>query len=162
MPTTTMTTTGVSLPFAYRLFFLLIEPLATAVGAFYAFFRPDEYLHLTHAASAPSGPVPLGTEIALSQLGNLYLAFALSEAVVLRSTADLRVWRAFLFVLLLADFGHLYTVRAHGLSIYYDVFSWNAIDWGNIPYVYFAAAVRIAFLSGFGLKSKAPATKKRA
>ncbi|ROT36187.1 hypothetical protein SODALDRAFT_328550 [Sodiomyces alkalinus F11] len=153
---------GTNLPLAYRIFFLLIEPIATAVGAFYAHFRPDKYLHLTHAASAPSPTVPLGTEIALSQLGNLYLAFALSEALVLRCTADLRVWRAFLFVLLIADFGHLYTVRALGPSIYYDVSAWNAIDWGNIPYVYFAAAVRIAFLSGVGMRSKVQTTKKRA
>jgi hypothetical protein len=100
----------------YRLFFLLVEPLATLAGAYFAFFDQRTYLDLTHASSAPS-PIPLGTSIAMSQLANLYFAFALSEALVLRSTSDLRVWKAVLFCLLVADFGHLYTVRVLGPQI---------------------------------------------
>jgi hypothetical protein len=148
---------GFPLPLPYRLFFLLVEPLATLAGAYYAFFDQQTYLDLTHAASAPS-PIPLGTSVALSQLANLYFAFALSEALVLRSTSDLRVWKAVLFCLLVADFGHLYTVRVLGPQIYWSVSEWNAIDWGNIGYVYFAALMRIAFLAGvgFGRPGKQP------
>ncbi|KAK4118422.1 hypothetical protein N657DRAFT_685264 [Parathielavia appendiculata] len=152
---------GFALPLTYRLFFLLIEPLATLAGAYYAFFDQQTYLDLTHAASAPS-PVPLGTSIAMSQLANLYFAFALSEALILRSTSDLRVWKVMLFCLLIADFGHLYTVRVLGARIYWCVFEWNAIDWGNIGYVYFAASMRIAFLAGVGLDRKGKQQKKAA
>ncbi|KAG7149470.1 hypothetical protein HYQ46_001610 [Verticillium longisporum] len=121
---------------------------------------PEVYLELTHAATAPS-TLPLGTGIAMSQLANLYLFFALNEAIVLRATADLKVWSAVLFVLLVADLGHLYTVRALGPGIYYNVAGWNAIDWGNVPFVYFGAIMRIAFLSGIGLGNKAVPTKKQ-
>ena len=151
-------TAGFTLPLIYRLFFLLIEPIATLAGAYYAFFDQRAYLDLTHAVSAPS-PIPLGTSIAMSQLANLYFAFALSEAIVLRSTSDLRVWKAVLFCLLVADLGHLYTVSVLGPQIYWSVFEWNAIDWGNIGFVYLGASMRIAFLAGIGFAGKGKLVK---
>ena len=56
------------------------------------------------SGSSPSNPVtvPTSTSIVLSQLANLYLLFALNEALVLRATGDLRVWQTVLFVLLVA------------------------------------------------------------
>lgn len=141
-------------PIIYRLFFLYIEPVSALVGAFFAHFRQDDYLLLTHAASAPaSGAIPTGTSIVLSQLANLYLLFTLNEALVLRSTSDLRVWKTVLFGLLIADLGHLWTVRQLGMDIYlpWNFAQWNAIDWGNIPFVYLGASMRAAFISGVGM-----------
>lgn len=137
------------LPLIYRVFFLIIEPISALIGAFYANFRQEAYLRMTtHAATAA---IPLGTSIVLSQLANLYLLFALNEALVLRCTGDITVWKTVLFVLLLADFGHLYSVSAHGSWIYWDFMRWNAIDWGNVAFVYLGLSMRIAFLSGIGL-----------
>ncbi|KAI3394871.1 hypothetical protein diail_2158 [Diaporthe ilicicola] len=141
-------------PALYRLFFLYIEPVSALVGAFYAHLRQRDYLLLTHGASAPVlGPIPTGTSIVLSQLANLYLLFALNEAIVLRSTSDPRVWRAVLFGLLVADLGHLWTVRPLGLDVFlpWNFARWNAIDWGNIPFVYMGASMRAAFLAGLGM-----------
>lgn len=152
--------TSFSLPLAYRLFFLVIEPISTLVGAYYAHFRQDDYLTLTHADSAAS-PIPLGTSTVMSQLANLYFLFALNEALVLRSTGDLRVWKVLLFGLLVADFGHLYSLRGLGSSIYWDVWRWNAIDWGNVPFVYLGASMRIAFLAGVGHGGVQTAPKKK-
>lgn len=159
-PARTKAWAGQSIPIIYNFFFLLIEPIAALVGAYYAHFKPEEYLGLTHADTAPS-PIPLGTKVALSQLGNLYLFFALNEALVLRSTGDIRVWKTVLFVLLVADLGHLYTVKELGWRVYFDVTSWNAIDWGNVPFVYAGATMRILFLAdvGFG-KAQVPARKQ--
>lgn len=144
---------GFSLPLAYRVFFLVLEPLSATAGAYYAQFRQRDYLVLTHAASAPASTadVPTATSIMLSQLANMYLYFALIEALVLRSTADLRVWKTVLFVLLFADVGHLYSVKALGLPHYWNVAQWNLIDWGNIAFVYLGAAMRLAFLADVGL-----------
>lgn len=145
---------GFSLPIAYRLFFLVIEPTSALVGAYYAHFRQRDYLLLTDSSSAPVlTAIPTGTSIVLSQLANLYLLFALNEALVLRSTSDLRVWKTVLFVLLVADLGHLYTVKALGLDIYlpWNFARWNAIDWGNIPFVYLGASMRTAFLADVGM-----------
>ncbi|KAK8125371.1 uncharacterized protein PG998_001130 [Apiospora kogelbergensis] len=111
----TKSTAAHTLPLPYRLFFLVIEPISALVGAYYAHFRKADYLALTHPPTAPpSNAIPAGTSIVLSQLANLYLLFALNEALVLRSTSDLFVWKTVLFVLLLADLGHLYSVAALG------------------------------------------------
>lgn len=150
---------GFGLPLVYRLFFLFIEPISALVGAYYAHFQQRDYLLLTDSSSAPVlTPVPTGTSIVLSQLANLYLLFALNEALVLRATADLRVWKTVLFVLLLADLGHLYSIKELGPGIYlpWNFTRWNAIDWGNIPFVYLGASMRTAFLAdvGMGASSK--------
>lgn len=144
-----------ALPRFYTAFFLFIEPISALVGAFYAYSRPLEYLQLTHYASSPSieSAIPLSTSIVLSQLANLYLLFAINEALVLRSTSDLRVWKTVLVGLLLADFGHLYSVRGLGAEIYWNVLRWNKMDWGNVGFVYAGATMRILFLWGVGMDS---------
>lgn len=142
--------TGHRLPLAYNLFFLILEPASALVGAFYAHLRQPQYLHLLDASSSHATP-PRGTSVVMSQLASMYLFFALNEAVVLRSTADMRVWRALLLVLLLADFAHLYALRQLGPRIYYDVTTWGAAHVGNVAWVYVGAILRLCFLAGVGM-----------
>ncbi|KAK5989876.1 hypothetical protein PT974_08138 [Cladobotryum mycophilum] len=143
---------AVRLPFIYRIFFLVIEPISALVGAFYTHFKQPEYLQfLREEGVHTSGSISPATSVAMSQLANMYFFFALNEAIVLRSTWDMKVWKAVLFVLLVADVGHLYSMRALGPGIYYDVTNWNAGDMGNVPWVYAGAALRICFLAGIGL-----------
>ncbi len=141
------------LPLLYRAAFLLIEPVFALAGAVVAHFKPLDYLQLTHGASAPmtTASIPLSTNIVLSQLANLYLLFAFNEALILRSTSDLRVWRTVLLGMLIADFGHLYSVSALGPDVYWKVTQWNVMDFGNVGFVYAGACLRIAFLCGIGL-----------
>lgn len=135
----------------YRYFFLYIEPIFALIGAYYSLLDQQTYLDMTHANSSPKHGISTSTQIVLTQLSNLYFLFAINEALVLRATSDLKVWRALLFCLLIADIGHLYSVRAVGVHVYWDVFGWNAIDWGNVPFVYAGASIRLAFLLGFGV-----------
>ena len=140
-----------TIPSAYSAFFLWIEPFFTLLGAVMSWFRPQQYLEMTDTASAAGVlGLPVATHVALRQLGNMYLAFALNEALVLRATTDTRVWRTLLVGLLMADFGHLYSLMPLGSSVYYDIKHWNAIDWGNIAFVYCGATMRICFLAGVG------------
>jgi hypothetical protein len=143
-------------PLPYRLFFLYLEPISTILGAYYAHVQPSTYLQLTHSASAlgEDAALPLSTNVVLSQLANLYFLFALNEGLVLRATRDIRVWRALLFGLLVADFGHLYSVYPLGIDKSWRFWIWNAMDWGNIGFVYAGAAMRISFLLGFGLPER--------
>ena len=92
----------------------------------------------------------LAVEIILRQLANLYLLFAINEALVLRATNDITVWKAVLIGLLIADLGHLWSVGGKGWDVYWNVASWNAIDAGNVGFVYAGAGMRIAFLWGVG------------
>lgn len=139
------------IPRVYRYFFLYVEPFSALIGAYYSCFQQILYLELTHKPTAPNITIPLSTEIVLTQLANLYLLFALNEAVVLRATRELMVWRALLCCLLIADFGHLYSVHRLGLHIYWRFWHWNAIDWGNIAFVYAGATIRLCFLFGLGI-----------
>ena len=149
------------IPTPYRAFFW-IEPVTMLVGATYAWFMPETYLQMIDASSAPGIlGLPVATHIAVRQLGSLYLAFALSEVLVLQSTTDLRVWRNFMIVLLIWDFGHLYTYLPLGTGNYYGVQKWNAVDWGNFGFLYCGASIRMCFLSGVGLSSQKAKSKPR-
>lgn len=53
------------------------------------------------------------------------------------------------FGLLLANFGHLYSVLLLGLGLYWKFWAWDAVGWGNFGFVYLGAATRISF--GLGL-----------
>lgn len=146
-----------SIPQYYQVFFLWIEPLATLAGAVAAFFFGQDYLVMTHAETTPSKilGLPIATNVALRQLGNLYLAFAINEFLVLRATNDLKVWRAFLLALLIADVGHLIACYpAGGFSQYYEAIKWNAMDVGNLAFVYIGATLRSCFLAGVGMGPK--------
>jgi hypothetical protein len=100
-----------NIPTFYVLFLLYIEPVSALLGAYFAYFQPPTYLSLTHSPSANAAtPIPIATEVALAQVANLYLLFALNEGLVLRATRSRRVWRTLLFVLLVADIGHLVSV----------------------------------------------------
>ncbi|KAF2106142.1 hypothetical protein BDV96DRAFT_338808 [Lophiotrema nucula] len=150
----TRTRRSAAIPTLYRLVFLYIEPLSTLTGAVHAHYLQSKYLELTHAASAPGQSVPLSTSIVLTQLANLYFLLCLNEALVLRATDDVKVWKTFILGLLVADFGHLYSVRLVGSWVYWEVWKWNAIDWGNVGFVYFLAAVRLFLLAGVGLEEE--------
>lgn len=143
-------------PLLYRLFFLYLEPISAILGAYFAHIQPSTYLQLTHAASVPGEDsiLPLSTIVVLSQLANLYFLFALNEGLVLRATGDIRVWRVLLFGLLVADFGHLYSLYPLGIDKYWRFWTWNAMDWGNIAFVYAGAVMRISFLLGLGLPER--------
>ncbi|KAK0953827.1 hypothetical protein LTR91_023636 [Friedmanniomyces endolithicus] len=131
-----------SIPLIYRIFFLYIEPVATALGAIYAldlFGLQDDYMLLTYATST-----------GVLGLANMYFVFALNEALVLRATNDVRVWRILLLGLLIADFGHLYSVHPIGVNVYYEFWNWSSMYWGNSGFVYVGAAMRTGFLLGAG------------
>lgn len=150
-----------TIPFLYTLFFLWIEPVSTAVGAYYAHFDPTEYMRLTQSLPLAVPPLVSTREtIVLSQLANLYFVFALNEALVLRATSDVRVWKIFLLGLLIADFGHLYSCLPMGVEIYWRFWEWNEIYWGNLGFVYVGATMRTLFLLGVGLDSSSSKLKQ--
>jgi hypothetical protein len=152
--------TSLSIPLFYKVFFLYVEPFFSFLGAVYAGGRPQQYLHLTHASSAPLADVPVGTHVALRQLSNLYLLFTINEALVLRATADRRVWRTLLFGLLIADLGHLYSLIPLGSEVFWNVSRWTEMDWGNVAFVYMGAATRISFLMDVGFSTRSTSRGK--
>ncbi|KAJ7648627.1 hypothetical protein DFH06DRAFT_1209230 [Mycena polygramma] len=144
------------IPLIYKLFFLCIEPISALAGAYYAAFRADDYLA---DLSLPGGrlespSLTTQNKMVLLQLANLYLLFALNEHLVLSSTNSLKTWRRLLFGLLVADFGHLYSMAPLGAEVFWRVADWNAMVWGSVGFVYAGASMRIAFLAGVGLRAE--------
>lgn len=160
-----------TLPLIYTLFFLTIEPLSTLLGAIYAILFPHTYIHLLSTSISTPSPYhtsldllsPITTTI-LAQLGNLYLLLALLEGSVLRSTADLKVWKTLLFCMLIADVGHVAScyLSMDGVDGFWKVSLWNRLDWGNLGFVYVAAGLRIAFLRGVWLGGAEERIEKKA
>ncbi|KAH9482080.1 hypothetical protein JR316_0004175 [Psilocybe cubensis] len=141
-----------SVPFLYRAFFLYIEPISALAGAFYAAFRQDDYLKdLTFSSQLTHTVLPTQTNMALLQLANLYLLFALNEHFVLSSTTSIVTWKKLLIGLLVADFGHLITMAPAGMAVFWKFWEWNAMMWGSVGFVYAGATMRICFLSDVGL-----------
>ncbi|KAK0443953.1 uncharacterized protein EV420DRAFT_1649059 [Desarmillaria tabescens] len=146
-----MTTT---IPLSYRLFFLYIEPIS-AIAGFIAALNPTFYLgELSLSTVKPDVVGTTQTDVALYQLANLYLLFALNEHLVLSSTSSLKTWRSLLFCLLIADLGHLATMAPLGLDAFWKVWEWNAMLWGSIGFVYLGASTRLSFLLGLGFSGR--------
>lgn len=145
------------IPWPYTLFFLYIEPISALVGAYYAYFSPSTYLHLLDFPTLPlpvkTTQLPPTTVVALYQLANLYLLFALNEGIVLRAARNSRsVWKAVLFCLLVADLGHLWSVNLFWeVGVYWRFWEWNAMAWGGIGFVYAGASMRVMYLADVGL-----------
>ncbi|EIW76209.1 hypothetical protein CONPUDRAFT_158234 [Coniophora puteana RWD-64-598 SS2] len=155
-----------TIPFAYKLFFIYIEPISALAGAYYAALEPTAYLRDLSLPSAPAPTSALGlgvtqqTTMALYQLANLYLLFALNEHLVLSSTQSLKTWRRLLFCLLVADFGHLATMAPLGARVFWAVYEWNAMVWGSVGFVYLGATMRMCFLRGVGVVDDCPGKKE--
>ncbi|KAI5928474.1 hypothetical protein F4810DRAFT_643835 [Camillea tinctor] len=150
------------LPLTYRFLFLIAEPLAALACAYHAHFRQDAYLQGITTSSSQQGVGP-ATSAALSQLAAQYLLAALAEALVLRSTGDLAVWRTLIAALLAADFARLYAlVGAGGWDIYWDARAWDGVGWACVPLVYVCVAARVAFLAGVGFRAGSAKAKAKA
>jgi hypothetical protein len=148
----------------YQLFFLYLEPISALAGSFYA-GRPQEYLSMLTLGKSAISLTPATfspqVDIAMYQLSNLYLLFAVNEHLVLKHSRSLDTWRALLFGLLIADFGHLATYLSLGMDVYWKFWEWNAMMWGGVGFVYAGAFIRILFLLGFGVNSDPLIVKRK-
>ncbi|KAI9685657.1 MAG: hypothetical protein M1822_004217 [Bathelium mastoideum] len=146
------------IPILYRFVFLYLEPISVLIGAYLALFRPTTYLTAVHAlppsADLSTAPTKYGptVNVLLAQLANVYILFPLLERSVLGSTQDVRVWRAMLRALLVADVGHLLIVgnisADVGLQLFVRLREIGLADWAKPLCM---IIVRTAFLCGWGL-----------
>ncbi|KAM5353349.1 hypothetical protein ACJZ2D_016748 [Fusarium nematophilum] len=146
-----------NIPFAYRALFLYFEPIGALVGALFLHFRPASFLD----AMAPAAKYAPDNQIIYDQLAGTYILFAFNEAIILRTTNDLRVWREILIGILVCDAIHLYgSWAALGGRVFWDPCTWRPADWVNLVSLWGQAAVRLAFMAGVGLKMTETAKKE--
>ena len=160
----------------YALWFLILEPLGALLGGLSGYLAPHDYLNTLDPFTPPSflaGKLLSAVHIVTEQLSNIWLLWAFNEAVVLRVAAtrdestslthrslgmhwtnvDLTLWRVMLGGMLIADVGHLVSMRVLGSDVYWDVRGWNTMTFGNIGLAYISGGLRVLFLSGFGVRS---------
>ena len=78
------------------------------------------------------------------------MLLALLGFFILNTTTDVRVVKAYIVALAIADIGHLApTMWMLGWERSVAVHNWNKMAWGNIGATLFLFVTRVAFLAGF-------------
>lgn len=147
MPTKAST----SLPLAYRLTLLLLEPLSALNGAIMTFRTPADFIaKITHDSSLYSP----ANQFLYTQLGGAWLMFAFNEAVVMSLVDDLRVWRLLCAGMLVSDaVYHVSSVQAvGGWDVFVQFGRWNAFDWAVFASAVWPMLVRMLVVAGVGVK----------
>ena len=90
------------------------------------------------------------------QLGNTYGLLALLGLFILNTTSEVKVVKAYVVALAIADIGHVApTLWVMGWDRATDLAGWNTMAWGNVGITVFLFIVRIAYLAGwFGGRQK--------
>lgn len=140
------------IPWLYKAMFLYFEPLAALNGAFITLFRPVSYLQIMSPQATASTYSSLDQPI-YDQLAAFLVLFAWCQAVVLRLTTEVRVWKYLLFGMFLCDVIHLYAAyQILGSQVFFDPRRWRAEEWVNFVMLYGPGALRLALCLGVGLR----------
>ena len=139
-------------PFIYRFLFLYLEPISALLGTIINILDPLRYLQSLSPAATASSYSPL-TKPIYDQLAAHLLFFSWSQAVVLRSTNDMKVWKALLFGMFLCDILHLFaSYRILGPEVFFNPTFWRWEDWVNFIMLYGPGGLRLAFCAGVGVR----------
>ena len=149
-----------TIPLAYRLLFLYIEPLAAFFGVFVNLFDPIRYLQSLSPTATPSFYSPTFQPI-FDQVAAHLVLFAWTQAAVLRSMDDILSWKRILFGMLLCDLVHLFaSYRVLGPGVFFDQRRWRWEEWINLGILYRSRGLRLAFCLGIGLPGPEKSVKK--
>ncbi|KAF2196419.1 hypothetical protein GQ43DRAFT_383348 [Delitschia confertaspora ATCC 74209] len=146
------------IPILYRLLFTYIEPLSALSGALLCHFNPTYFLR-TMSATAIYAP---SHQVIFDQLAATYILFAFNEAVLLRMTNDLKMWKALVMGILLCDVVHLYGSWEVMGAAFFRPAEWRGEDWMNLLMLYVPVVVRLCFLGEVGFGREGGKNKKRA
>jgi hypothetical protein len=142
-------------PLMYRITFNWIEPFFATAGALQAYIFPQSLLEI-EMPSIEYSPIlqPLFT-----QRTGLWLLLALNDAVTLRATHDVIIWRLILAGGLFSGFFYyLNILEDHGSARFWNPKAWDLNDWITLVLTLVPMAIKLAYVAGIGfgksLKSK--------
>lgn len=140
-----------ALPFIYRLIILTIEPVCAVMGSIMVIRDPAKYAGITTRHSLTFTP---DTAFLYTGLGGSWLYFAFIEAVVLRLTDDLFLWRVLCFGMLFSDFLFIHSMAqaVGGWQVYSKLAEWTAEDWVCMAATAPMVLSRIFIVLGIGLR----------
>lgn len=140
------------IPLFYRIFFTWVDP-AISMPSIWAHFAAPDFILDTYIPKSMSVRNP-DHDMLFFHLAGSFMTIAVMSAVLLRYTSDLGVWKIVQFGIILYDFEICYsTWHFLGKQGRLDPAVWRSEDWGNLGFMAVIIAVRLAFLSGVGLKS---------
>ncbi|MCJ1404204.1 hypothetical protein MMC11_007429 [Xylographa trunciseda] len=140
-----------TLPPFPRLVFAILEPMSLVAGWMAAYFDTANFIADQIPSPSPLNVVPSspGAQVVAMQLGNTYMLLALLGLFILNTTTDVRVVKAYIVALAIADIGHVVpTMWMLGWKQSVDVQSWNKMAWGNIGATFFLFVTRMTYLLG--------------
>ncbi|RDW95032.1 hypothetical protein BP5796_00795 [Coleophoma crateriformis] len=139
----------------YRIYFLYLEPFGAVAGSYLIMNNPSHFListtPLSMSAYTAAEPTPL-TRLLLTNIAALYVLLAFAESFVLIQTKNLNIWRTVLAGILVSDIGHIYAVYTADPAAFLGVLAYRGEDWVNNGTLVLGAALRAAFLLGFGVR----------
>lgn len=155
----TMATVKIAdVPFIYRFLFLYFEPAGALIGSLLLHFHPQPFL----TTMAPTLKETPSHQVVYDMLAATYVLFAFNEAVILRLTDDLRIWKALLCGILLCDAIHLYgSWTALGSDMFWNPLNWRWEDAVNLGSLWGQGALRLAFIREVGFSTRPDAKSKR-
>lgn len=145
-----------NIPLPYRFLFLYFEPFAAFGGTLITLTDPSRYLLSLSPAATPLTYLPLTSPI-YDQLSGHLLNFAWGQAIVLRTTSELKVWKAVLFGMFLCDLLHLWaSARILGWAVFLNPLMWRWEEWLNFVMLYGPGMMRLGVVMevGFGNRSE--------
>ncbi|KAK6514318.1 hypothetical protein TWF506_008714 [Arthrobotrys conoides] len=133
----------------YRLLFFYLEPLSSLGGSYLTHFTPQKYFSIVLPGN--TDPILTNTQLLSTNLASSYLHFTIIEAVLLRTTNDVKVWRTAVFAMLVNDLIHLYGLwvarEKEGLGFGWDF--GRVEDWETFGPSYLPLVLRVCFLAGW-------------
>ncbi|KAI9792566.1 MAG: hypothetical protein M1816_002086 [Peltula sp. TS41687] len=147
-----------AIPLFYRIFFTWIDPLNAIWAAYGHFFQPDMVLNAYIPDSARNPP----HDMLFQHLGGALLNIAFVDAVLLRYTDDVRVWKIVQAGVLILDWVMIYSLwDALARQGRLQPAVWRLEDWGCVVMNGFITAVRSLFIAEVAFRRNAGAGVKR-
>lgn len=148
--TTTSLARSIALP--YRLYFLYLDPIMALGGVYLIFTDPNKFMKSTvpNTLSLDHTPITPLLTLLLTNIAALYAYLAINEALILRVTTQLAVWKVVIAALVVTDVGHVYGVWAASPERmrFAELGSYTMEEMVNLGILLFGLGLRLAFLAG--------------
>jgi hypothetical protein len=136
-------------PLVYRITFNWIEPFFATAGALQAYFAPRSLQEI----ETPSITYSPNLQPLFTQRTGLWLLLAFNDAVTLRATRDVRIWRLILAAGLFSDFFYTLSIlEDRGATRFWNPLAWDVNDWITLVLTIPAMVIKASCVSGVGFK----------
>jgi hypothetical protein len=139
------------IPLFYRIFFLYIDPCICLSGIYVCFFDHGTYLEMgvPRALTRHSSSSPLTSHL-INALGAWSLCIFALQTLLLQQYRDVKIWKIFMFAVLLTDLGLVYSIYESDPVMAVSVGKWEKAEWTNHGIFGTVIVIRTAFLLGVG------------